>query len=434
MARDTIFALSSGQGTSAIALIRLSGSLSHQIIRDLTGSALPEPRHLVRRDIVGDAGDIIDHGMIVVFPEGQSYTGEPMAEIHCHGGRAIVREVSQRLGSLEGCRCAEPGEFTLRAFQSGRLDLTEVEGLGDLIAAQTERQRQEAMRLVQGEASQKTEAWRNDLVHALALLEVTIDWADEEVPEDVMPSVEALLDGLLTELSTELDLIQTGYKLRDGFEVAIVGPPNVGKSTLLNALAGREAAITSEIPGTTRDVIEVPYDLNGLLIRFLDTAGLRQTDDPIESEGVDRAVARARDADLRVFLRSFDTTADDIENELRKSDDLIVHTKTDLSEALSGIGISAKTGRGLQEVVEAISSVLDKRHQRFSLFSSDRRSTSIQKAFVELSACRSKLSSTDIEVVAEDLRLILRHLDVVIGHVGVEDVLGDVFSRFCLGK
>jgi len=371
---------------------------------------------------------------VVLFPDGKSFTGEAMAEIHCHGGPAIVREICQRLASFDGCRGAEPGEFTQRSFQSGRMDLTEVEGLADLIAAQTEQQRREAMRLVQGEASKRTADWRNDLVHALALLEVTIDWADEEVPEDVMPDVKALLEGLLTDMQAELDLVEQTKKLRDGFEIAIVGPPNVGKSTLLNALAGREAAITSDIPGTTRDVIEVPFDLDGFPVRFLDTAGLRHAGDSIEAEGVTRAIARAGEADLRLFLRSADTLSEGLEDDLREVDDLIVHTKGDLSMVGEGVCISAKTGTGITELVEAISGILAKRHQSFGLFGSERRRTSIEKAKVELVKCSSGLGFDDVEVVAENLRSALRHLDSVIGHVGIEDVLSDVFSRFCLGK
>lgn len=434
MARETIFALSSGHGTSAVAVIRLSGSLSHQIIGDLIACPLPEHRRLIRRDIVRPNGEIIDQAMIVLFPCGRSFTGEAMAEIHCHGGLAIVREICQRLASFDGCRGAEPGEFTQRSFQSGRMDLTEVEGLADLIAAQTEYQRRQAMRLVQGEASQRTEDWRNDLIHALALLEVTIDWVDEEVPEDVMPAVQSLLEGLQTEMQTEMDLVDQTEKLRDGFEIAIVGPPNVGKSTLLNALAGREAAITSDIPGTTRDVIEVPFDLEGFPVRFLDTAGLRRTNDAIEMEGVSRAMSRARQADLRLFLRSPDTVPEAFEEDLWRGEDLVVQSKIDLSAPGDGIGVSAKTGVGVTDLVEAISGILNRRHQSFGLFGSERRRTSIDKAQKELAKCSAGLSSDDVEVVAENLRAALRHLDSVIGHVGIEDVLGDVFSRFCLGK
>ncbi|MEM7057405.1 MAG: tRNA uridine-5-carboxymethylaminomethyl(34) synthesis GTPase MnmE [Pseudomonadota bacterium] len=434
MARDTIFALSSGQGTSAVAVIRLSGSLSHKIITEITSGALPAMRQLVRRDIVVQDQEVLDQAMVALFPDGHSFTGEEMAEIQCHGSPAIVREICRFLGSYDQCRGAEPGEFTQRAFQAGRMDLTEVEGLSELIAAQTERQRHEAMRLVQGEALQRTEEWRADLIEALALLEVTIDWADEEVPEDVVPSVESLLENLSGQLQAELDLVDHSEKLLYGFEVAIIGPPNVGKSTLLNALAGREAAITSDIPGTTRDVIEVAYDLDGFPVRFLDTAGLRSTDDPIETEGVRRALDRAIGADLRLFLNSPDTTDGGFAQDLWQPEDLTVHTKVDLSDSFNGIGVSAKTGAGLSELTKRISEILEMRHQEFGLFGSERRRVAIEKARTDIATGYANLKSREVEIIAEDLRAALRHLDSVIGRVGIEEVLGEVFSRFCLGK
>lgn len=432
MSEDTIFALSSGPGRAGIAVIRVSGPLSPQIIKDVTQRDLPPARQLVRRDFLDQGGQVIDQTMMAAFTEGSSFTGEAMAEIYCHGSTAIVHHICQALGAYSGARPAEPGEFTLRAFKSGRMDLTEAEGLADLISAQTEHQRREAMRLVQGEARDRAESWRRDLIEALALLEVTIDWADEEVPQNVIPDVERLLMKVSQELSEELELANQSEKLRTGFAVAIVGPPNVGKSTLLNALAGREAAITSDIAGTTRDVIEVLLDVNGLPVRFLDTAGLRETDDPVEIIGVKRAVSAARDADLRLLLRSADTLQE--RNELYQPGDIEVFTKTDLHCTPEGFGISAETGEGIAELMSKIGETLSGRFQNFGLFGFERRRISVEKARDQLGRVLTELEVAETEILANGLRQVLFELNSVIGRVGVEDVLGDVFSRFCLGK
>lgn len=432
MSEDTIFALSSGPGRAGIAVIRVSGPLSHQVLSDVTQRDLPPVRNLVRRDFLGSDGQIVDQTMVAIFAEGSSFTGEAMAEIFCHGGTAIVHEVCRVLGSFNGVRPADPGEFTLRAFKSGRMDLTEAEGLADLISAQTEQQRREAMRLVRGEARDRAEAWRSDLIQALALLEVTIDWADEEVPDNVFPDVEFLLRKVDQELSGELALAEQSEKLRNGFVVAIVGPPNVGKSSLLNALAGREAAITSDIAGTTRDVIEVSLDINGLPVRFMDTAGLRETEDPVEIEGVKRATAAARGADLRILLRSSDTSWES--EELFQSGDLVVQTKTDLYPEYTGVGVSVETGEGIQSLVTEIGERLSGRYQSFGLFGFERRRMSIETAREQLANTIADLEFVETEISAEGLRQAVAELNAVIGRVGVEDVLGDVFSRFCLGK
>ena len=297
---DTIFALASARGKAGVAVVRISGPLSHDVVAKLC--VLPPVRQAALRRLTWQ-GEMLDEafGGAVrlwrrVLPERSS------AELHLHGSSAVVARVLRALGSVDGLRLAEAGEFTRRALENGKLDLAQVEGLADLIDAETEAQRKQALRVLSGVLGQRVEAWRVDLVRAAALIEATIDFADEDVPVDVSPEVTALISGLLVQLQAELHGARAAERVRDGFEVAIVGAPNAGKSTLLNALAGRDAAITSEIAGTTRDVIEVRMDIAGLSVTLLDTAGLRASDDAVEQIGVARGLERARAADLRVFL------------------------------------------------------------------------------------------------------------------------------------
>ncbi|KZY41773.1 tRNA uridine(34) 5-carboxymethylaminomethyl synthesis GTPase MnmE, partial [Roseovarius sp. HI0049] len=300
-------------------------------------------------------GGRLDEAVVLTFEEGHSFTGELSAEFQVHGSTAITAALLDELGHIPGLRSAEPGEFTRRAMENGRLDLAQVEGLADLIDAETEAQRRQAMRVLSGDLGKKAEGWRSKLIRAAALLEATIDFADEDVPVDVAPEVMELVADVTSELQTEIAGVGIAERIRTGFEVAIVGAPNVGKSTLLNVLAGREAAITSEHAGTTRDVIEVRMDLAGLPVTLLDTAGLRETDDAIESIGIDRARERSAMADLRVFLVE-PGNSPEIEP---AEEDIVLVTKTDLNHCVGGI--SAKTGEGVGELVERISSTLSNR-------------------------------------------------------------------------
>jgi tRNA modification GTPase len=288
---DTIYALASARGKAGVAVVRLSGPEAHDAARALCGP-LPEPRRTALRVLRWQGRDL-DHALVICFEKCASFTGEASVEFHLHGSQAVVAEVLRVLAEQPGLRLAQAGEFTRRALENGCLDLAQVEGLADLIDAETEAQRVQALRVLSGAIGQKVEAWRRDIIRAAALMEATIDFADEDVPVDVTPEVRGLLDGLLDSIGKEVAGASVAERIREGFEVAIIGAPNAGKSTLLNALAGREAAITSEIAGTTRDVIEVKMDLAGLAVTVLDTAGLRETSDQVEALGVELALLAA---------------------------------------------------------------------------------------------------------------------------------------------
>ena len=298
---DTIFAQATALGRAGVSVVRISGPLAHEICARIAGP-LPAHRASALRMVKDVDGGFIDQALILRFDAPASFTGEDVVELHLHGSIAIMRRVLGELGQFEGARVAQPGEFTRRALENGRLDLVQVEGLADLIEAETEAQRKQALRVLSGALGEKIENWRRSLIRAAALLEATIDFADEDVPVDVSDEVRDLLDGVDNALLREIEGTKAAERIRTGFEVAIVGAPNVGKSTLLNRLAGREAAITSSIAGTTRDVIEVRMDLGGLPVTLLDTAGIRDSTDEIETLGVELALRRASQADLRIFL------------------------------------------------------------------------------------------------------------------------------------
>lgn len=434
-ARATIYALASGAGRAGIAVIRVSGPGADAVLSALTRAALPAPRRSVLRRILGPGGDLLDEALVLRFAEGASATGEAMAEIHCHGGLAVVRAVLSAVAAVEGTRLAEPGEFTLRAFEAGRMDLAEVEALGDLIAAETEAQRVLAARQLGGALASRVEAWRPRLVRALALTEAAIDWADEEVPEAVGPEVGALLRGVAEEIAAELAVSEGAERLRLGFEVALLGAPNAGKSTLLNALAGREAAITSARPGTTRDVVELRYDLGGLPVVFLDMAGLRASEDEIEAEGVARARARADAAELRLLIAAPDAALPPEAEALARPGDLRIAAKADLaSMGGAGVPISARTGEGLAALLEEIGGRLRGRVGGGGLVAHARQRGALEAAQQAFLAAAEGVDSSPSELVSEDIRSGLRALERLIGRVGTEDVLGEVFATFCVGK
>lgn len=423
---DTIYALASARGKAGVAVLRLSGPQAHESVVALAGSC-PEPRVASLR-LLRWQGEVLDQALVIVFPEGASFTGEAVAELHLHGSLAVVQSVLKALSAMPGLRMAEAGEFTRRALENGRLDLTQVEGLADLIDAETEAQRRQAMRVLSGAIGQRAEAWRVRLVRAASLLEVTIDFADEDVPQDVMPEVLELIDAVLPELRSEATGSLAAERIREGFEVAIVGAPNVGKSTLLNTLAGREAAITSEIAGTTRDVIEVRMSIDGLAVTLLDTAGMRDTDDLVERKGVEIAQKRAAAADLRIFLMN-----DDMQPPIQlKPEDIVIGGKADLT----GTGVSGLTGQGVPELIQAIGSRLKDRTARAGVITRERHRLALERAIRALESARHQIN-TDIEraeLAADDLRLAIRALEGLIGRVDVETLLDEIFSSFCIGK
>lgn len=426
---DTIFALASARGRAGVSVVRLSGAAAHSAVAALC-AALPEPRRMVLRRLEWQ-GELLDEALVVLFAGGQSFTGEPMAELNLHGSLAVVSKVLRVLGQQPGLRLAEPGEFTRRALENGRLDLTQVEGLADLIDAETEAQRRQALRVMSGQLGAQAELWRRDLVRAAALIEATIDFADEEVPVDVGPEVLEIIDRLLGQFRRHLAGAAAAERVRDGFEVAIIGAPNAGKSTLLNALAGREAAITSEVAGTTRDVIEVRMDLGGLAVTLLDTAGLRLAEDKVERIGVERAIERAAAADLRVFLL---TEPQETLMLTPGAEDIVVLGKADLNsdpDAISGL-----TGQGVDRLVSTISATLAQRASGAGLLIRERQRIALETAVLRLGVARARLIEGQglAELTAAELRSATAALEMMVGRIGVETLLGEIFSSFCIGK
>lgn len=433
---DTIFAPASGQGRAAVCVIRISGSGTRSIIEAMA-APLPEPRRLTLR-ILRDpsSGEPLDQGLIAWMPGPTSFTGEDQAELHIHGGMASRAALLRVLGSIEGVRPAEAGEFTRRAFLNGRMDLSRVEGLADLIEAETEAQRRQAFRQLEGEFGRAIDTWREELLQALAVLEAAIDFSDEgDVPEALELEAARRLRGVREEIGEVLSR-PGGERLRDGFTVVIAGPPNAGKSTLLNALARRDVAIVSPIAGTTRDIIEVHMDLEGLPVIVVDTAGLRDSDDPVEREGVARARARAKAADLVLWLVPPEGGGEPPSGAAV----LAVGTKADLGsgsgEDKRKIHISAATGEGMPELLilmaeQARSSI----GQGDAVITRERHRQALERAHGALGRALQILQGGDaVELAAEEVRLATWAAGEITGRVDVEDVLDRLFSAFCIGK
>jgi tRNA modification GTPase len=426
---DTIFALATAPGRAGVAVIRISGSLARVAAERMAGPLPLSGRSLrVLRD--GD-GETVDEALCLTFAPGHSFTAEEVVELQAHGSPAVVARLLRLLGAMPGLRMAEAGEFTRRAFENGRLDLAQVEGLADLIDAETEAQRRQAMRVFSGALGGKAEAWRDLLIRAAALVAATIDFADEEVPVDVAPEVAYLLDTVRVELEREAAGVGVAERIRDGFEVVILGAPNAGKSTLLNALAGREAAITSDRAGTTRDVIEVRLDLRGLPVTLLDTAGLRETEDEVERIGVERALARAQSADLRVWL----LMPGEQPGEVWQEGDIVLRAKADVHPG-PGLGVSGRTGEGVDALVTEIADRLEQRTASVGIAMRERHRLAMQRAVIHLSRTVETLPHVvqHPEIVAEEVNLAIRDIDSIVGRIDVEDILGEIFSRFCIGK
>ena len=424
-----IYALASAKGRAGVSVIRLSGAGCIAAMTPFTGKLDCPARHLRS---FADGTDLIDQLLVLTFAHGASFTGEEVVELHCHGSTAVVSALLRTLSDHPEMTLAEPGEFTRKALENGCLDLAQVEGLADLIDAETEAQRKLASNVLTGALSDKVAGWRRDLIRAASLIEATIDFADEDIPTDVSPEVLSLIDATAADLTAEIKGTHAAERIRDGFEVAIVGKPNAGKSTLLNALAGREAAITSEVAGTTRDVIEVRMDIDGLPVTLLDTAGLRDTDDTVEALGVELARKRALAADVRLFLTENGKT--DGLGLCPADEDIIAIGKGDLREA-DGFAVSGKTGAGLDALLARISSVLSERASGALTATRERHRVGMTKALDCLAQARGLLRDDDLsELAAAELRAATTALGSLIGKVDVEDLLDEIFASFCLGK
>lgn len=418
---DTIFAEATPPGRGGVSIVRLSGPASRQVAEDLAG-ALPEARNSYYRSI-RDGGDLIDRALLVRFEAGASFTGEDSCEFHLHGAPVVVKRLEAAL-LARGLRRAEPGEFTLRSFISGQMDLAEVEGLSDLLAAETESQRKLAVEASTGALGRLAEEWREGLVHAGAMITASIDFADEEIPDEVAADVWQVVAGVRASIAAELAGFPARERLRQGFEVALLGAPNAGKSSLMNAIARKDVAIVTEQAGTTRDVVEFRADLRGLPVIFLDTAGIRETEDLVEGIGIGRARDRAADADLRIFLGSVPDEARDLISE----GDLFVETKGDLT-GISG-AISSQTGEGVDLLLDQIFEILRERLATSGVASHARQAEAMQAAVDAL----DMPDNAPPELLAEAMREALHHLQRLVGKVDVDDYLDRVFSTFCVGK
>lgn len=434
---DTIFALSSGALPSGVAIIRLSGPQTRDAIISLSGS-LPSPRYASLRQLTNHQGAVLDHGLVLFFPAPASFTGEDCAELQVHGGRAVVSAILHELSLLSGLRPAEAGEFARRAFINGKIDLTGAEALADLISAETEAQRRLAFENIEGGQQTLYDSWRNRLVHARAMIEAEIDFSDEEdVPGSVADAIQEDLLSLGKDIDTHLDFYRTAEIVRDGFKVVLVGAPNAGKSSLLNALAKRDVAIVTEIAGTTRDLIEVSLDLNGQKVIVTDTAGLRQTEDIVEKIGVDRAIEAAEKADLILSLYEVGKSLSGGYQIPSTTPSFRVVTKIDLVPGFAtdsyDHSISVVTGAGLEALIDAISKqAAAAAHYRSAIIPTRQRHVDLLTAAGKDISLAVEYS--ELELKAERLRLASISLGKITGAVDVEELLGVIFQQFCIGK
>jgi tRNA modification GTPase len=434
---STIIALASGQGPAGVSIIRVSGPEAGSVVRSLAGS-VPAPRQAVLRTLIGDDGETIDRALVLWFPLPQSFTGEDVVEFHVHGGRAVVVDVLEACLALPHVVLAKAGEFTRRAFENGKMDLSAAEGLSDLIEAETKAQRRQALRQMEGALAHEVLAWRESIIDALADAEGDIDFPDEDLPHGLNARARLRIAGLRDQLVAHLADSDRAVRVRDGFRVAIVGAPNAGKSSLLNRLAQREAAIVSPIPGTTRDIVEVRLILDGMVIWVADTAGLREAEDQIEAEGISRALSRAQCADLRLGVIASEAERGSLASVL-KGGDIWVLAKADekswVPQLDAEIALSSLTGEGVEALEDAIieRARLDLSASETAPLTRLRHKEAVVATIAALDRALGSTGDTP-ELVAEDLRLAVRHLGEIIGRVDMEDVLDRLFSQFCIGK
>jgi len=442
----TIYALSSGSGVSGIAVIRVSGTKTKKIISKLINGDLPSPRIATLKKFNKiNTSELIDEGILIWFPGPESYTGEDMAEIQVHGSVAVVRAILNQFSKMENCRLAEPGEFTKIAFQNEKINLLKAESISDLVSAETEIQRQQAVKIMSGKSSEKFNSLREKLLKILSNIEAKIDFPDEDLPEDVIKNIKTDSKKIRNEIEKILNDQKVGERIREGFKIAIIGPTNAGKSSLLNYLSNRDVAIVSEIAGTTRDVIEAHLNLDGYPVVISDTAGIRESKDEIEKKGIKLALKRAEDADLNIIViepKSVDFTG--FLNDLLSYKSIIVINKIDLGynninqqiKKFNPIFLSIKNETNLDELINRIKEKLKNKFitSNDTLITRERHRRSLEACVSHLKNFEEKNSKEDFDKGAEDLRLATRHLGMIVGKVDVEEILGSIFSDFCIGK
>jgi len=442
----TIYALSTGSGISGIAVIRVSGKQTPDVIKKLTQQKLPHPRVATLKKFNKNGGkELIDEGVIIWFPAPNSYTGEDLAEFHVHGSRAVIKAMHLAISKIKSCRLAEPGEFTKRAFQNGRINLLKAESIADLISSETEIQRKQALKIMSGRSSDKFNSWREKLKKILSHVEAKIDFPDEDLPKNIIKDIQKISNSVLAEIKKTLNDQKVGERIREGFKIAIVGPPNSGKSSLLNYLSKRDAAIVSEIAGTTRDVIETHLNLDGYPVIVSDTAGIRNSKNEIEKKGIKIALKRAEDADLRLVIvsaKNVDFTK--VLKGLLSKNAILVFNKSDLLKKklnnkfrkYDHVLISIKKDSNLNKLIQKIKSKLKNQFSTNDdiLITRERHRQNLIHCVHHLEKFNKKKSDKDFDKAAEDLRLATRHLGMIVGKVDVEELLGSIFNDFCIGK
>jgi len=442
----TIYALSTGPGISGIAVIRVSGKKTGDIIKKITRNKLPNPREATRRKFhYINTNELIDEGVLLWFPGPNSYTGEDLAEFHVHGSRAVINALHKTLSQIKNCRLAEPGEFTKRAFQNGKISLLKAESIADLISSETEIQRKQALKIMSGKSSDQFNSWRDKLLKILSHIEAKIDFPDEDLAKDILTNIQKTSDQVSSEIQETLNDQKVGERIREGFKIAIVGPTNSGKSSLLNYLSKRDAAIVSEIAGTTRDVIETHLNLDGYPVVISDTAGIRESKNEIEKKGIKLALNRAEDADLKlVIIEAKNVDFKGVLKDLLDESAIIVINKSDLIKGklnskfkkYEHVLISIKKDLNLNKLISKIKNKL--KNQFISseniLITRERHRQNLKNCVHHLQKFQEKRSVKDFDKAAEDLRLATRHLGMIVGKVDVEELLGSIFNDFCIGK
>jgi len=442
----TIYALSSGPGISGVAVIRVSGKNTVKVIKKLTKGKFPAPRVATLKKFNKNGGkELIDEGVIIWFPGPNSYTGEDLAEFHVHGSRAVVSAMHLAISKVKNCRLAEPGEFTKRAFQNGRINLLKAESIADLISSETEIQRKQALKIMSGKSSDKFNLWRKELLKILSHVEAKIDFPDEDLPKSIIREIKKTSNKILNEIRKALNDQKVGERIREGFKIAIIGPPNSGKSSLLNYLSKRDVAIVSKVAGTTRDVIETHLNLDGFPVIASDTAGIRSAKNEIERKGIKIALKRAENADLRVIIISSKNA--DLTGVLRgllTKNAILVINKSDLLKGklnskfkkYEHVLISIKKNSNLNKLITKIKSRLKNKFTTTEdiLITRERHRQNLINCVQHLEKFEKKKSTQDFDKAAEDLRLATRHLGMIVGKVDVEEILGSIFNDFCIGK